>query len=451
MKMNESKDIINFTKKISWKKAAFFSISVLLLFFFYNVFENVLFLVAGVGVLVFSLFFLNCEELLLVVVILTPSVQMLKIIGYELAIHSYFLLTVEFKYILLQKGLKIKTSLFYVFFFISGIVTVLRYFDINLFLSLVRTVMFFVMIYSMNSNGNGSKNFTRLCIDFYIYGTSANVVLGILYYLILNKNIYWGYFAGINNDRNYFSTIIAISIALIVLEVGRYSLKEFISKMGVLAVILYAGIVSSSRTFMLSLAWVALMAFLLIFKRAEKKRNMLFLCFSAIVVLVLFKDEFLPIVQSVLERFSDDTVVGGNGRFKLWTEYLNLTFSTPMRTLFGNGSAINYVNEGIIPQIEHGTAIQLVSTVGVVGAILMIFCYLITYKKMFWNYNVFRYLVAYIPLLVSLTCNFNISALFLAHFDISVFVCMLAVLSFNNDVFFNDKNEISTTLEKETL
>lgn len=433
MKTNVLVDTTAYIKKVSWFKVVSFSLTILLLFFLYNTYENMAFAILGVGILVVSLLILDCNELLLVAIMLSPSVQMIKIIGYGFAIHSYYLLVIELKYILLQRKLVLKTSLSYIWFFICSFVTFSLYFDTILLFSVFRTTMFFIMIYSMNVCDDRIENYKKLCVDSFVYGTLANVVLGILYYIALGKNIYWGYFGGINNDRNYFSTIIAISMALIMVDVNSYSLKEFIGKMFCFAVILYAGIVSSSRTFLLASIWIVLLVFLLVFQKTTKKRNLSFVLVICSIVAFVFKEQIAMVIQHIISRFTDDTAIGGNGRFDLWTTYLNLTFSTAIRTVFGNGSAINYVNAGEIIQIEHGTAVQLISTLGVLGSVLLLNCYLMTYKRVFKTVSVFRNFICYIPLLVLFTCNFNISSLFLAQFDISIYVCLVAVLKFNEN------------------
>ena len=426
MNVKEFQDTYRYTESNKKTKlTAFFIVGIILSFFLYNTYEQAVFSILGIALLFLSALFLDCRELWVVAVFLTPNIAMLKFLDFPNAIHSYYLILIELKYFIYEKKCSFKMEGVFLLCVISACLTSLCIGDYSVLISYLRTLLLLLLLYNFMRDKK-SDAYNKRVIDSFVYGATANVICGVFYYVIRNKNIFNGYFAAINNDRNYFSTVLAVAIALIVLYLQKYKTSELSFKITCLVILCAGGVISMSRTFIIAMVWVALMFAIMMFN-ARKKRNLLILLLIGIFIFFMYFDTVMAVVTRVLARFTDSTVQGGNGRIEIWGDYLSLTFSTPLRMLFGNGLAINYVNSGVFVYIEHNTLIQMISSIGFLGSCSMLVCYYTVYSNVLTKNKFFQNIFAYMPLLVAFTGYFNISAFFLAHFDISVFVCIIAI------------------------
>jgi len=159
---------------------------------------------------------------------------------------------------------------------------------------------------------------------------------------------------------------------------------------------------------------------------SKRKMRHTVLQFGLIIIasFLLFGDSILPSLEKVLNRFTQDDVSGGNGRFAAWGYFIKKATSSPWRFLFGNGLALKYVNLGEVDVVEHNSIVELFSTSGLIGTIITCFCFFHVYRVAVISRANFR-ITDFVPLLCSMTCYFMLSAMFSDIFNFSLLISLL--------------------------
>ena len=125
---------------------------------------------------------------------------------------------------------------------------------------------------------------------------------------------------------------------------------------------------------------------------------------------------------------------------------MKLTFSSGIRIVFGNGSAIKYQDiilwNGVF-QAEHNTLIQSISTVGLMGTVSLFMLYISMYKTIV-SKNKKSSLVVWMPFGAGLLNYMSISALYSDQFNIFILISFIAI-----NVFSKEKNGL--LLDKKRL
>ena len=413
-------------ESVGKNKVFIYALFILILFFIYNVNYNPLYIILGLATLVISLFLFKFNDLFLLSCILAPNLMMIKFIDSSLAIFGYFLVLIVIKGMLVGnkiKGIGVLIALTAHVFLVS--VTSLLNNDPSLFGQLIRqsaiVILALLLVYQMNLTN--FIDFGKKAILYYVYGCVINVILGILYYRLTNQNIKSGYFSGINNDRNYFSSMLTSGISILLLYI-LYN-KKARAKLILMAVIMFsAGILSNSRNFILSCMFCLFILLTLLVKNINNKSFIYksLLIFIAIIIFLgpLIADSF----TSVINRFTNDDIATGNGRFVAWRFYIGLTCSSPLRILFGNGSSNKLVSLGFIDIVEHNTFIQALSTTGIFGCVsLGVLLYAIF--KLFVPEKGKLKLIDYIPLLCVTWAYMGINGLYSDNLNYAILLCFI--------------------------
>lgn len=408
-------------------------VMVFLIFFIYNYTGALILFYLGLACMFFCVFILSFEQLFLLCMILIPNLTMIKMLGSETAWFGYFMLLVGVKYILLKKMF---ISPWLIAHVLCVLVTICIYLEVSLIFTIVRNIVFFVFIFSIFKTEKSfqSTEFQKDVLVYYIIGLLLNVIFGFLFWFMRGKNIFNGYFSGIRNGRNFFSSIIAHGIGLVLLFLFKSDDKLLILPLTILFILAFGGILSGSRTFILSLIFIILEFLFLIMKPKNIGKGFILLL-SCIGILIVLWDIIIPVFQHVIDRFGTEEAKGGNGRFALWAEYLKLTFSSLERILFGNGLATNYQDvvwvEGYNFQVEHNVLIQSISTVGLCGTISLFMIYMAMYKVIVVKKK-FK-LANWMPLCAGLLFYMSISALYSDQFNTLIMVSFIAINYFGEE------------------
>lgn len=403
---------------------AVYSIILLLIFTFYNIYQtNVLFLL-GIGFIILAIIIFDVSDLFLLAAILAPNLMMIKKIGSSSAIFGYLLIIIFLKYILIKK-LVFKIPLSFLVHVGIVTITIIYYGDTSLITSLLRTMIFFFMIYCMFKENEFSKlEYEEKIIQYYIIGLVLSVVLGLVYYIMMRQNIFNGFFSGIRNDRNYFSALLASGIAITLLYIV-YSRKKSLLWLTSLLLMMVGGLLSASRTFILSMFFVAI-GIILLFVQRKTSLKIFRVFLIVFCIAFLFRDYLSPILSTVIERFSNDDISGGNGRSDAWKFYLDLTFSSLPRALIGNGSANMYIAQGMFDKAEHNTLVQSISTIGILGSCSLVWCYKCLYNLIvrIKQRNKIQYCI---PLVCVIFTYCGISGLYSDGFNYAIFISFLII------------------------
>lgn len=88
---------------------------------------------------------------------------------------------------------------------------------------------------------------------------------------------------------------------------------------------------------------------------------------AGIVLICIYREEFVKSVQAVFDNFIVDGELNGSGRWKLWKEAINFFERYPV---FGAGFYIDYdygMSAMFLPPTCHNTILEIMSTCGFVG------------------------------------------------------------------------------------
>lgn len=388
----------------------------------YHIWKIVPIFYFGLAGLLICLVAMPVKKLLQLSFLLAPNIMAIKLSHDASALFGYFFIFVFLKYILINRKITVHWSAF--LFIISISITAIIYDEYALILTGLRCFLFFLAIYTFFSNDWCTDlAYRESLLQSYICGVTLCVICGFAYYALSSFNILSGYFGGINNGRNFFSSLLSSGIALTLIYIS-HSKRSYIFHIFAIILMLIAGILSNSRTFLASLGFV-----LILFSSMFTKRKMRLLATQIILIgltaILLFGDAIIPSLSNVLNRFAQDDVAGANGRVEAWMFYISKTVSSLPRFLFGNGLAQKYVVSGEIAVVEHSSIVELFSTVGVVGTIVALQCFYNLFHSVVKKRKALTF-VDFVPFFCSLTCFLMLSAMFSDILNFSLLISFLA-------------------------
>lgn len=175
---------------------------------------------------------------------------------------------------------------------------------------------------------------------------------------------------GLLVDRNYqslFLMICILSTVIFLKEYGRVcGIWIWILSIVTLIADVFIIVVGASRSALLALAMAVLVYIIINAKFIG--RNIRIILVLAIVVLEAYNMGFL---DSILARFAEGDVLSGNGRFDLWTMYINeYEKGNLIQKFFGRG----LIGKSIISQPAHNLFVSVLFSFGIVG-LLTFLCY----------------------------------------------------------------------------
>ncbi len=184
-------------------------------------------------------------------VMLVPNVMLVKYEGFGGALLGYALMLFALRLVLLERR-KITVDNRFAALVIAHLVIVGVSVILNRNTSLVSSLARFLgmLIFALwiigKSKGEGKLRETLL--DAYVFGCVLNVISTFVFHHFAAEVLQLRFFAGINNDRNYFSAALAVGMqfALIRLYANR---RIDVKNCVYLLILLLGGIVSASRTF----------------------------------------------------------------------------------------------------------------------------------------------------------------------------------------------------------
>lgn len=344
--------------------------------------NNIFFYMAMIVLLGLLLF--DNNDILILYFMLLPSIMTLKSVGNSSAWLGYFGILFSLKLLITERKRFVSKKIFIsvLIHIISIFVSVLLTGEIEYFSELIRFISLIIMISSIKSDINVyDSNYIDKLLFSYIYGTFLNCLIGMIYYSIRNYNLFNGFFAGINNDRNYFAIQVSSACILYIL----YLFKNEKLKLNdglILFTILGIGLLSGSRTYLILVVFI-----ILLFMITLKKFSINNIIISVIPLIILtmyivFNFRIGDSIYSILERFADNDVSTGNGRFDVWNFYIDQVMASSKTFLFGVGKSSKALELGYVNQAEHNSIVQALYQFGIMG--------LFTFS--FLMFNLFEYL-----------------------------------------------------------
>lgn len=246
--------------------------------------------------------------------------------------------------------------------------------DINIsYLCFLMLLFLFPLI---TKNGDGPVDFWQVTLFFAVgiisaaltaqrFANAPNISQYIKVYAYRNITRLCGYYG----DPNFYSAQISACLAgiLTLLNYERKLLRQLLLA-GIIIVLIYCGLLSGSKSFMLvTIILFALWATTLL-ERKRRGANKFQLVAGAVIVLgiTLSSSAFGALLQILNERFAYRSDISSltTGRSDVWIAYLEEFSRDPVLTLFGQGYSNVTLNGG---KATHNTILQGIYQFGVLG------------------------------------------------------------------------------------
>ena len=268
------------------------------------------------------------------------------------------------------------------------------------------------------------------CYKWYILSVLLSSILGLYKEYIPNMSSYIetiedvysailsvARFGALWEDPNYYNVNLYIAIALLLYLQIQKRISTRTAILGYLAIVFF-GIQTGSKSFLLMLPLVIFFAFLVLYRnRRYGLATVLFV--GGIVAIMLVIQGRITVFDAIIQRIAAANSASAltTGRIDLWKDYFNYMNEHFHIWIFGRG-----VNAPFVVNAAHNTYIDFLYFYGIFGTLLLIYLLLIPVRQYYLSRNI----VCYLPLIIISVMYFFLSEL--AYFDFPFHICLCFML-----------------------
>lgn len=192
-------------------------------------------------------------------------------------------------------------------------------------------------------------------------------------YIVVHSYVSVTRWCGFYGDPNFYAAQVVAAMTATMLLILRGNRRQVVVMAVLTVLLLYCGMLSGSKSFLLIFIGVFVMWLIKLFAiRGRVGAKLLIYCLlGAAAVYIAFSEAFQDLLNIILLRF----LLGGNsasgfttGRSEIWKNYLEEIFTNPKILLLGNG----FCNILIKGRASHNTLIQAVFQFGIIGVPFLI-------------------------------------------------------------------------------
>lgn len=192
-------------------------------------------------------------------------------------------------------------------------------------------------------------------------------------YIIVESYLTVTRLSGFYGDPNFYSAHVTACLAGVLVLLSRETEKRRQILLAVVSVaLLYCGLLSASKTFVLTVACLFLFWLPILLERGNygSARTRLLFGVLCAVAFVLVSPAFRQVLQIIGARFTEGEGLAGltTNRTTLWLQYLTAFVHDIPLTLFGAG----YTSVNLFCKASHNTLIQAVYQFGILGIPLLL-------------------------------------------------------------------------------
>lgn len=192
-------------------------------------------------------------------------------------------------------------------------------------------------------------------------------------YIIVESYLTVTRLSGFYGDPNFYSAHVTACLAGVLVLLSRETEKRRQILLAVVSVaLLYCGLLSASKTFVLTVACLFLFWLPILLERGNygSARTRLLFGVLCAVAFVLVSPAFRQVLQIIGARFTEGEGLAGltTNRTTLWLQYLTAFVHDIPLTLFGAG----YTSVNLFRKASHNTLIQAVYQFGILGIPLLL-------------------------------------------------------------------------------
>lgn len=394
------------------------SLIISICFFISVYFNTIYFALLGAAILLLYSIILSSEKVMLILIFLVPNISLITLEARTTSLLGYVFIIIFLKIIVEKRKIKISyiTIMSLLFLIMLGII---RFFELNgLYDFLVFTkfsVMSICLIFFFQD-----VDYRRgiNAILFYIYGATQMLIFAILYALktgTIEKRL-----LAINNDSNYTALTLVFSVTVIlILWIKKQKIPfSFI----LLILMIVGGLMTGSRLFVISLAFV-LSAIILLISTKNVKNKLPILVIMFLLVIIYYAP--IEQIQTYIDYLSNKIInpIKGDissGRFYMWRAYEQIIFNDITNFLFGIG-AQDYWIRSSVGLVAHNQIIGSIVTIGVIGTMAVInvqrAIFMTSRNK---QKNIKSDMLSYIPLLCIIISYMSLDGLANTNFSVGI-------------------------------
>lgn len=192
-------------------------------------------------------------------------------------------------------------------------------------------------------------------------------------YIIVESYLTVTRLSGFYGDPNFYSAHVTACLAGVLVLLSRETEKRRQILLAAVSVaLLYCGLLSASKTFVLTVACLFLFWLPILLERGNygSARTRLLFGVLCAVVFVLVSPAFRQVIRIIGARFTEGEGLAGltTNRTTLWLQYLTAFVHDIPLTLFGAG----YTSVNLFRKASHNTLIQAVYQFGILGIPLLL-------------------------------------------------------------------------------
>lgn len=194
-------------------------------------------------------------------------------------------------------------------------------------------------------------------------------------YITVDVNSLLGYsrLSGYMGDPNFYSCHITVALSgMLVLLLNNDNRKKLFVLVPLVCALLYCGLLSVSKSFLLISACLLLLWVLEVLFRKGKASIKVTLIFTLVIggVFLLSSTIFTDLLGTMFSRFGQDSNLSDftTGRTDVWNNYITAIFSDARLLFFGQG----YTSAFIGDKATHNTLLQSLFQFGVIGLALVL-------------------------------------------------------------------------------
>lgn len=192
-------------------------------------------------------------------------------------------------------------------------------------------------------------------------------------YIIVESYLTVTRLSGFYGDPNFYSAHVTACLAGVLVLLSRETEKRRQILLAVVSVaLLYCGLLSASKTFVLTVACLFLFWLPTLLERGNygSARTRLLFGVLCAVAFVLVSPAFRQVIRIISARFTEGEGLAGltTNRTTLWLQYLTAFVHDIPLTLFGAG----YTSVNLFRKASHNTLIQAVYQFGILGIPLLL-------------------------------------------------------------------------------
>lgn len=226
-------------------------------------------------------------------------------------------------------------------------------------------------------------------------------------YIIVESYLTVTRLSGFYGDPNFYSAHVTACLAGVLVLLSRETEKRRQILLAAVSVaLLYCGLLSASKTFVLTVACLFLFWLPILLERGNygSARTRLLFGVLCAVAFVLVSPAFRQVLQIIGARFTEGEGLAGltTNRTTLWLQYLTAFVHDIPLTLFGAG----YTSVNLFRKASHNTLIQAVYQFGILGIPLLLVWMWNMLADMFpesdkplagWKYTILLCLGSFLP------------------------------------------------------